>query len=110
VELKPQHYDDIEHNGIEHNGIEHNGIEHDANLLCECSLRLIMARECVISKYISYSALYPGQQSWFKSDDSLLCGAASWTNQVGYIIQHGIALACGATSQTNQVGFIPRLP
>ena len=61
MDLEPQCYDDIEHDGI----------EHDANRLCECPLRLIMARECVISKYISYSALYPRQQPWFKSDDSL---------------------------------------
>ena len=45
---------------------------------------------------------------WFYNP--LLCSTASWTNRVGYIIQHGIALACSATSQTNQVGFIPRLP
>jgi len=49
-----------------------------------------MARECVVSKYISYSALYPRQQPWFKSDNPLLCVATSWTNQVGYIyLQHG---------------------
>ena len=45
---------------------------------------------------------------WF--DNPLLCGAASQTNQVGYIIitYSMVAKACGAASRTNQVGYITR--
>ena len=63
-----------------------------------------------LSAHISYSALYPRQQPRFKSDNPLLCIAAIWTNQVGYIIlKHG-SHECGAASQANQVGYITIIP
>ena len=54
--------------------------------------------------------MYPRQQPWFKSDNPLLCVAAIWTNQVGYIIQHGSHGVQRRYSRANQVTLIPWLP